>query len=189
MTTPIPLEKFAGQNWLITPAALAVGEKPPANIYGQKWLLQLSGVVFANLEGNSTSQSQWLHETVSFMPDMAGSSGSGPLNWAIQQYSIPTPPPSSLYNIVFSLIEWAPFASLSSIFDQSQSINAGYAVDVWRPSPFNNGTDVFTHQPVNNIFTGVEVDVAIQDTDAEIYRLGYNITLLGRIVFTENTIF
>ena len=43
------LTDFAGQNWLITPAALAVGENPPASIHDQKFLLVLSGVVIANL--------------------------------------------------------------------------------------------------------------------------------------------
>jgi hypothetical protein len=33
------LTDFAGQNWLITPAALAVGENPPASIHDQKFLL------------------------------------------------------------------------------------------------------------------------------------------------------
>jgi len=64
------LTNFAGQNWLITPAALAVGERPPVNIHDQKWLLVLSGVVMANLQGNSTAQ--WLRESLSFIPDMAG---------------------------------------------------------------------------------------------------------------------
>jgi len=36
---------------------------------------------------------------------------------------------------------------------------------------------------VNNIFTGVNADLAVSDSDAWIYRLGYNITLLGKIVF------
>ena len=174
------LTDFAGQNWLITPAALAVGENPPASIHDQKFLLVLSGVVIANLEGNSTSQ--WLHETLSFLPDMAGPQGSGPLNWAIGRYGIPKPAGQN-FTIGFSLEEWAPFASLSSIFDQNQSINAGFAVDVWRPTHFGTGTDALTHLPVGNIFTGINVDVAVCDTDAWIYRVGYNITLLGKIVF------
>ena len=53
------LTNFAGQNWLITPVALAVGEHPPASIHDQKWLLVLTGVVAANLQGNSTSH--WLN--------------------------------------------------------------------------------------------------------------------------------
>jgi hypothetical protein len=174
------LTDFAGQNWLITPAALAVGEPPPANIHDQKFLLVLSGVVIANLEGNSTSQ--WLHETLSFLPDMAGPQNSGPLNWAIGRFGIPKPVGQD-FTIGFSLEEWAPFASLSSIFDENQSINAGFAVDVWRPTHFATGTDAFTHAPVNNIFTGINVDVAVRDTDAWIFRVGYNITLLGKIVF------
>src|ERR1700748_2484703 len=105
------LTEFAGQNWLITPAALAVGENPPASILDQKCLLVLSGVVIANLEGNSSSQ--WLHETLSFLPDMAGPHNSGPLNWAIGRFSIPKPPGQN-FTIEFSLEEWAPFVSLCS---------------------------------------------------------------------------
>jgi hypothetical protein len=182
------LTDFAGQNWLITPAALAVGENPPPNIHDQKFLLVLSGVVMANLEGNSGSQ--WLHETLSFLPDMAGPQNSGPLNWAIGRFSIPKPPGHN-FSIGFSLEEWAPFASLSSIFNQDQSINSGFAVDVWRPNHFATGTDAFTHSAVGNIFTGVNVDVAVRDTDAWIYRIGYNVTLLGKIVFltTPKTLF
>src|SRR5215472_18787134 len=56
----IVLNDFAGQNWLITPAALAFGEQPPASIHDQRFLLVLSGVVIANLEG--ISNSQWLHQ-------------------------------------------------------------------------------------------------------------------------------
>ncbi len=181
----ITLTEFAGQNWLITPAALAVGEHPPASINDQKWLLVLTGVAIANLEGNSTSQ--WLYETLSFLPDMAGPQGSGPLNWAIAQYGIPKPPGQN-YSIAFALDEWAPFVSLSSIYDQSQSIDAGYAVNVWRPNHFATGVDARTDQPINNIFTGVNVDVGVRDTDAWLYRIGYNITLRGKIVFPINPV-
>lgn len=176
----IALTEFAGQNWLITPAALALGENPPATIHDQRFLLVLSGVAMANLEGNSTSQ--WLRETVSFLPDMAGPQNSGPLNWAIGRFGIPRPANPNVA-LGFSLEGWAPFASLSSIFDQNQSIDAGFAVDVWRPNHFTAGTDAFTHSTVGNIFTGINVDVAIRDSDAWIYRIGYNITLLGKIVF------
>ena len=175
------LDNFAGQNWLITPAALAVGESRPASIHDQKFLLVLSGVVIANLEGNSGSQ--WLQETLSFVPDMAG-----PLNWAISRFGIPKPPPSQNFTVRFSLEEWAPFASLSSIFNQDQSVNSGFAVDVWRPTHFDTGTDAFTNLPVGNIFSGIDVDVAVRDMDAWIFRVGYNITLLGKIVFLANPI-
>ncbi|MFZ2050620.1 MAG: hypothetical protein WAU69_06780 [Solirubrobacteraceae bacterium] len=181
------LTNFAGQNWLITPAALAVGEQPPRSIRDQKWLLILSGVVLANQRGDSSGA--WNHQTVSFIPDMAGpddpTATSGPLNWAITRYGIPRPPGTvgQQYLVRFSVEEWSPFVSLGSVFDQGPAVNAGFAVDDWRPNHFESGTDVLTNETVNNIFTGVNADLAVNDTDAWIYRLGYNITLIGRIVF------
>ena len=181
------LTDFAGQNWLITPAALAVGERPPQSIRDQKWLLILSGIVFANQRGDNSGS--WNYQTVSFIPDMAGpddpTATSGPLNWAIARYGIPRPPGTvgQQYLLRFSVDEWSPFVSLGSVFDQGSSVNAGFAVDDWRPNHFESGTDVVTNGAVNNIFTGVNADLAVNDTDAWIYRLGYNITLIGRIVF------
>jgi hypothetical protein len=83
--------------------------------------------------------------------------------------------------------QWAPFASISSIFNQNQSINSGFAVDVWRPQPFGSGTDAFSNQQVGNLFSGVQVDVAVRDTDAFLHRVGYNFTLLGKITFILHT--
>lgn len=189
------LTEFTGQNWLITPAAVAAGHRPPQNIHDQLWLLVLTGVVKADFKGNS---GQWLNETVSFLPDMSGpqfDGSSGPLGWAIKRFDVPKPPPGRRYAIHFSLEEWAPFASLGSIFDRNESINAGFAVNTWRPTPFKKtgsepgsgglGNDLITNQPVSNIFSGINVDVAVRDSDAYLQRLGYNITLLGRIVFPE----
>jgi hypothetical protein len=178
----VNLTNFAGQNWLITPAALAVGEPPPQSIHDQKWLLVLTGVVTANLQGNSTSQ--WLNANLAFLPDMAGPNNSGPLNWAIAQYGIPKPPGQN-YTIAFALDEWAPFVSLSAIFDQNQSIDAGFAVNVWRPNHFGSGIDALSGLPAVNLFTGVNADVGVRDTDAWILSLSYNITLRGRIVFPK----
>jgi hypothetical protein len=181
------LTDFAGQNSLITPAALAVGEQPPQYIRDQKWLLILSGIVFANQRGDNSGS--WNYQTVSFIPDMAGpddpTATSGPLNWAIARYGIPRPRGlvGQEYLVRFSVDEWSPFVSLGSVFDLGASVNAGFAVDDWRPNHFERGTDVVTGEAVNNIFTGINADLAVNDTDAWIYRLGYNITLIGRIVF------
>ena len=181
------LTDFAGQNWLITPTALAVGEQPPPSIRDQKWLLVLSGIVLANQRGDNSGS--WNYQTVSFIPDLAGpddpTATSGPLNWAIARYGIPRPPGTvgQNYLVRFSVDSWSPFVSLGSVFDQGPSVNAGFAVDDWRPNHFESGTDVLTNEPVTNIFTGVNADLAVNDTDAWIYRLGYNITLIGRIVF------
>ena len=64
---------------------------------------------------------------------------------------------------------WAPFVSLSSIFDQGTSINAGFAVNKWRPTHFQKGVNWATGGAVDNVFnvfTGITADLAVRDTDA-----------------------
>jgi hypothetical protein len=46
-----------------------------------------------------------------------------------------------------------------------------------------------TNQSFNNLFSGIQVDIAVRDTDAWIFRLGYNIALLGKIIYLPNIIF
>ncbi|HET9312910.1 MAG TPA: peptidoglycan DD-metalloendopeptidase family protein [Nitrospira sp.] len=169
---------FAGQNWLITPTATAVTNTPPGRIQDQTWLLVVSGVAIADIKG--LTGAHWLHETVSIRPDL-----NAPLHYAINRHAIPTPTGTegANYRLGFQVEQWAPFAALSSVYNQGQSVNSGFAVDVWRPNPFATGTDAFTNAPLNNLFSGIQVDVAVRDTDAWLYRLSYKITLLGKIVF------
>jgi hypothetical protein len=49
----IKATQFAGQNWLITPAATAANHAQPADLHEQLWLLVLIGVVIVDLKGNS----------------------------------------------------------------------------------------------------------------------------------------
>ena len=174
------ISSYAVQNWLITPSALAVNEHV-AQIREQRFLLLLSGVAIVDVKGNS--EATWLHQTVSLRPSL-----SDPLNYAVNKWNIPTPTPPGSYIIEFETEEWAPFVSLSSVFNQGQSINSGFAVDTWRLNPFGSGTDVLTNQSFNHLFSGIQVDIAVRDTDAWIFRLGYNIALLGKIIYLPNII-
>jgi hypothetical protein len=174
--TDVIISDFAGQNWRITPAGFVVGEQP-STLDEQRWILVLSGVVIVNVKGQSAND--WLRETLRFMPDV-----EGPLNYAISRYGIPVPTsPTPGVNFVpqIQVEQWAPFVTLSAVYDANESVDAGFAVDLWRPAPFRTITDGAT--TIGNIFTGVRVDVAVRDSDAYLYRLGYNITLEGRIVF------
>lgn len=173
----IEVTEFGGQNWLIIPAARAVGEAAPRSLSDQEWLLVLSGVGVVNMQGKD----EWLTGEVHILPDTFG-----PLDHAINRWGIPQP--HSPWTVGFQLDQWSPFVGLSDIFDQDQSVNAGFAVDSWRPSPFATWTDAFTSQQIGNIFTGIIADVAVRDSDAFLRRVGYNITLAGRIVFTEGPI-
>lgn len=169
---------FAGQNWLITPVALAVNETPPRSVAEQKWLLVLSGVANIDLKGNGP---KWLRETFRIWPDLLA-----PMNHAINLHNIPTPPDG--YNLKFQVEQWVPYSAPSSMYNKKHSVNSGFAVDVWRPHPFGSDTDVVTNTPFGNIFNGIQVDVAVSDIDAFFYRLSYHIVLLGKIRFGEPTI-
>ena len=170
---------FAGQNFLITPTASAVNQTPPAAIKDQTWLLVLSGVAIVDLQGNSAAQPR--RETVLIRPDL-----SQVLQGAIDKFGIPTPPPAFITK--FQVEQIAPFATLSSVFNKDQSINSGFAVEVWRANPLITVNDAFTNAPISNVFDGIQIDVAVQDTDAFIRRVSFQIVLVGKIVFTINII-
>ena len=177
----IDVTNIISEHWLITPAATAVGQPAPRDIRQQTWLLQLSGVLIPNLQG--TSHTAWRREILSFSPNL-----DVPLNFTVAKYSIPPPTgsPGVNYFVHFQLEHWVLFAAISSIFDQNQAVDAGFAVDEWRAAPFLTVPDAFTNRPQGNIFSKMEVAVAVRDTDAFLFRVSYNISLLGRIVFTLN---
>lgn len=177
---PEHVSTFAGQNWLIAPAALAVNEAKPSSINDQKWLLVLTGVGIIDLRGNAND---WRRETLIIYPDM-----QAPLQYAVNRYSIPKPVGLNTRPDL-DLEQWAPFAAVSSIFNKDSEIasqpprtDAGFAVDIWRPNSFFSTTDA-GGKPVNNIFTGIAVDVAVRNQRATLHRVSYHITLLGKIVF------
>ena len=76
---------------------------------------------------------------------------------------------------------WAPFVAVSSSVNTTGQA-AGCAVDVWRRSPFWTGTDIVTGDPLSNVFSGFEVDIAVFGA-AILDRLSYEISLVGRIGF------
>jgi hypothetical protein len=88
----------------------------------------------------------------------------------------------------FQVEQWAPFAALSSVFNQHESVNSGFAIDVWRPNHFETMRDALSNAMLDKIFTGLQVDVAVRDSDAWIHRISYEITLLGKIVFSPISI-
>jgi len=178
------VSSFAVQNWLITPAALAVNQAKPTSISDQVWLLVLSGVGIINLQGNNADD--WLRETITIFPDV-----NSPIQYAITNFGIPVPQSGGeTYYPQFSLQQWAPFVGLSSVFEkQSGGVDAGYAVDQWTTTPFITGLKDINNNPLINVFAGIDANVAVRNTSATLYRLSYNFTLLGKIVFSQPTLF
>jgi murein DD-endopeptidase MepM/ murein hydrolase activator NlpD len=173
----IEVTDFAGQNWVITPEALAVSEDPPAKVEDQKFLLVLSGIAVVDFQGESTAD--WRRATLLIRPDV-----DAPMQHAITEYGIPTPPGTSgaQYWTALQVEHWAPFAAPSAMFNRGVSNNSGFAVDRWRPNPFESKLG-FANTMIGNLFSGVLVDVAVRDTDAVLHRVSYSVTLVGKIVF------
>lgn len=168
---------FAGQNWLITPVALAVNESRPSSIVEQRWLIEFSGVGILDLKGNNSND--WRRETLVFFPDV-----DAPLKFAISRHSIPVPT-SSFGTVAPSIVveQIVPYVAVSSAFEKSSGgADFGFAIDAWRPNPFFSGSDV-NNVHVTNVFTGVDADIAVRNTNATIHRVSYHISIIGKIAF------
>jgi hypothetical protein len=167
----VSVTTYNTQNWLITPAALAKTDIPPAVPYDQKFLLTLSGVASCNF--TNASGDDWLRDTVKLQPDI-----QAVLTWASSNYFLPVPPGPFYY--AFQVEQWAAHATMNSIFDKGQSIDAGFAVDSWEKE-FFSAQDVINGSIINTLWNALVVNLAIRDVDAWLYRVGYTLTLLGKI--------
>ena len=171
----IPIKSFAGQNWLITPAALAPGQVP-TSVSEQTWLIVFTGVAIIDLTG-------WKHGTLIIYPDIGP-----PLQHAIHKYNIQppsAPPPGLSLTPQIDLEQWAPFAAASA-FSHSGEYHGvdyiGFEVEAWRPNPFAHFNDV-GGTARNHIFTGIQVDLEVKIRKARMERVSYHFALLGKIVF------
>ena len=198
------LLNFATQNWVMTPVAPPAPPAPlPAgnttNAIGQgqfgttldptggarpasaqRWLLHLSGVVFAEIKGNSSAR--WFNDVVAFRPSL-----TVPIRHVISEHKLKTPPGvlGNDFDVRFQVDQYALFAGPTSIFNRGSTAQAGFAVDNWRENPFLQGNDLLTNVRFSRLFDGMQVDVAVRDADAIIHRLSYQATLYGRIVFVQ----
>jgi hypothetical protein len=162
---------FAGQNWLITPAPLAVNEHAPSNISEQKFLAVLSGVYVIDRKGTSDN---WRNETIFIGPDGAA------WQYAVNRYNIPRPVFATLP--VMDLELWTPYVALGGL-EVGTNNDVGVSVNVWRPWLVTK-TDVNGHTS-ERIFNGIEVDIAVRDTKAILHRLSYHVTVQGTIRFVR----
>ena len=71
----------------------------------------------------------------------------------------------------FRMDQWAPIASLNSVDDTGISNNAGHAVDTFA-----------VQQPAPATSVKLELLVAVRDPDAVLWRIGFHVSLTGRLV-------
>jgi hypothetical protein len=173
------IKSHAVRNWVITPVSPAANESKPASITGQKWQLVLTGVDIIDFTGNNAHD--WRRDKWSIFPDIV----AAPLQHVIAQFNFPLPDPNLGASPGLDLEQWAPFAAVSSTFSrEAGTVDAGFAVDQWRPA-FNSGFDAVSGREVSRVFNGVDVDLAVRNDQATLHRVSYQITLIGTIVFLE----
>jgi hypothetical protein len=175
---PITVQS-AGENWVITPAPASPFGAPPRSIQQQQWMLVVTGVAILNNDGTQgvqgTLPDDWTRVTVTITQDV-----STPLQSVITEFSIP-PPAQGFTARGLSVSQWAPYAAISSQFHQGT--DAGFAVDTWRPTPFAQGGHDGDGAVLNNIWQGIDVDIAVRNNDAWIYRVSYQLTLVGLLAY------
>jgi hypothetical protein len=181
---------LTNQNWLITPAVnlppatgvIGVSRSKLATIPGppglpghpppnpdQLWLLVLTGIASIGLAGNPDDITEWIGETVTIAPDL-----QAPLSSALGSVTLAL--------LGFNLEMWAPFVAVSSVTaPDAYSVNAGFAVNGWRPTPFVPTLTDSNGNSVPQVFQGIDVDVSSLATST-LMTVSYNITLLGSIV-------
>ena len=81
--------------------------------------------------------------------------------------------------------ELNPIRTLSSIFDRHEAIDMGFAVDRWQMQT-GPGTEAGTGQTLQNLLSGMIVDVAVRDSDAVLHRVSYSITVQGKMKFVTS---
>jgi len=127
----------------------------------QKWMLILTGVAGVDYRGGRTSD--WDRKAFSLYLDTTP---------AIEFTEARVEPGKKLG---FQVHQWAPFATINSIVDKDQAMNLGFAVDSYRPT-YLSGTSV------ERLFWGLEVQAAVRDSNATLHRIGYQVSLVGKIV-------
>jgi hypothetical protein len=200
------VHEFWTWDWAITPAALAVNEAPPKTIEDQKWLLVMSGVVsgeqdltldggdWAVLKGTG---SHWFRQTVTIRPGDKTDSGffsmdngthtEGPLYEVVNNpiYKFPLPFYRDGAKPGFLVDKAVSFVGMPQIYDAHESVDAGYAAIDWATNLTTRTSAEVGAALLNNVFYGIDVVVAVRDSDAWIMKLGFNITLLGKIAWVQ----
>ena len=172
---------YSVQNWLITPVAPSTLKSTPSDVREQRFILMLTGVAVVELKGSSSNA--WKFGTVVIKPDL-----DPPISHACAEHGVPRPPDAGVNEAKFHVEQIVQVTGLSSIYNDNESNDSGFAVNSWGPYGWATEQDMLTGQTFDHIFVGVQAEIAARDTDAYVKRLSYNITLLGRIVFSRTFI-
>jgi hypothetical protein len=70
---------------------------------------------------------------------------------------------------------WAPFFTMNSVYNKDTAVNSGHAVDSFSIAGLESDSNFGQYSVAFNVQT------AVRDSDAYLYRIGYNVTLKGTL--------
>ena len=122
---------------------------------------------------NAGDQLEYYEMTGVAIFDFLGSS-----NWNRDRLSFDLKIPHLPAGKVLELEHWTVFATINAIGNEGHAVDGGHAVDAFR----------LINPRASRTVVSVEVDIAARDKDAYLHRVGYRVSLLGRIVDEERII-
>lgn len=121
------------------------------SIPGGRVYYALSGVFLTNLKGQDQN---WLQQ---------------PIHLTIPIDVLPSP------DTGLHIEQWVPFFTMNSVYNQDEAVNSGHAVDSF-DIELLEADENFGQASVSFL-----VSTAIRDSDAYLYRIGYNVALTGTL--------
>jgi hypothetical protein len=112
--SPQHLVVFNHQDWVITPAALALSDQGPRDTREQKWLLVLTGCLPCSVSwpppGSTDREAPAGSQYIAFLPDI-----KNPCLYAINHYGVPRPAGAegAEYRVEFKIEQCAPFVGVT----------------------------------------------------------------------------
>ena len=131
----------------------AVTEPRPATIADQRWIFQMNGVALVDIQGKTNTA--WYRDQLLISPNLGTA-----LTPALARYSIPPVPGATPWMQVRVRSRRHPELHLRP----HQAVDMGFAVD--RAYRTVLGPKAGTRQTLQNLISGMLVDVAVRDSDA-----------------------
>jgi hypothetical protein len=134
------------------------------------------------------TRKKWHHIKISENQELIGISGVAIIdfkgvssNWKKEKLNLLIRNPVWIpANKQFQVDQWTPFITLNAIYNRGHAVNAGWAVDDF------GGPGRVKVLPRGHI--PIWADIAIRDVDGMLFRIGYHLTLVGRLVDYEQSI-
>jgi len=96
-------------------------------------------------------------------------------NWLREAIALVIPITPSSVDSALHIEQWVPFFTMNSVYNQDEAINSGHAVDSF------NITGLEADETSGQTSGTFLVNTAVRDSDAYLYRIGYNIALTGTL--------